>query len=67
MGSCDTPKESINNLLLVKGMYFPDEPIDWDDLLNEFAKPSQVLVLYNFYRKNGNILSCVECQSMWNF
>jgi len=41
MGRCDTPKESIENLLCVRQMYFPEQPIDWDFLLNEFVKPSK--------------------------
>jgi hypothetical protein len=39
MGRCDTPKESIENLLCVKQMHFPDQPIDWEHLLDEFASP----------------------------
>jgi hypothetical protein len=40
MGRCDTPKESIENLLLRRQRYFPEQPIDWEYLLNEFFKPS---------------------------
>jgi hypothetical protein len=40
MGRCDTPKESIENLLQVKQMHFPDQPLDWDYLLNGFSLPS---------------------------
>ena len=40
MGRCDTPKESIENLLLVKQMHFPDQPIDWEYLIDEFASSS---------------------------
>ena len=39
VGRCDTPKESIENLLHVKQMHFPEQPIDWGYLLDEFAKP----------------------------
>jgi hypothetical protein len=39
MGRCDTPKERIENLLSVKQMYYPEQPIDWDHLLDEFASP----------------------------
>jgi hypothetical protein len=42
MGRCDTPKERIENLLHVKQMHFPDQPLDWDYLLDKFAKPSWV-------------------------
>jgi hypothetical protein len=40
MGRTDTPKESIENLLCVKQMQFPDQPLDWEYLLDEFVKPS---------------------------
>jgi hypothetical protein len=40
MGRCDTPKERIENLLCVKQMHFPQQPIDWDHLLDVFAEPS---------------------------
>ena len=42
MGRCDTPKGSIDNLLRVKEMHFPDQTIDWENLLDEFASSSQV-------------------------
>ena len=37
MGYCDTPKDSIENLLRVKQMHFPKQPLDWGYLLDEFA------------------------------
>jgi hypothetical protein len=40
IGRTDTPKERIENLLHVKQMHFPEQPIDWDHLLDEFVKPS---------------------------
>jgi hypothetical protein len=40
MGRCDTPKESIEQLLRVKQMHFPDQPIDWDHLLNMLSQAS---------------------------
>ena len=42
LGRRDTPKESIENLLQVKQMHFPEQHIDWDHLLDEFALPSNV-------------------------
>jgi hypothetical protein len=42
MGMCDTPKERIENLLRVKQIHFPEQPIDWDYLLDEFASNSYV-------------------------
>ena len=43
MGRTDTPKESIESLLHVRRMHFPEQPIDWEYLLDEFvnlANPS---------------------------
>ena len=40
MGRCGTPKESIENLLRVKQIHFPDQPINWGYLLDFFAEPS---------------------------
>jgi hypothetical protein len=40
MGRCDTPKERIENLLCSKQMHFPEQPIDWDHLLDVFAERS---------------------------
>ena len=41
MGRCDTPKDRIENMLRVKKMHFPDQPIDWEYLLDKFARPSK--------------------------
>jgi hypothetical protein len=41
MGRCDTPKERIENLLCVKQMHFPEQPIDWEYLLHKFAFPTK--------------------------
>jgi hypothetical protein len=40
MGRCDTPKECIENLLHVKKVHFPEQPIDWNYLLDKFARYS---------------------------
>jgi hypothetical protein len=40
MGRCDTPTESIENLLRVRQMHFPEQPLDWEYLLDVFAEPS---------------------------
>jgi hypothetical protein len=42
MGRCDTPKESIENLLCVKQIHFPEQPINWEYLLDKFAQPSDI-------------------------
>jgi hypothetical protein len=39
MGRCDTPTKCIENLLYVKQTQFPEQPIDWEYLLDEFRKP----------------------------
>jgi hypothetical protein len=41
MGRCDTPKERIENLLCVQRMYFPEQSLNWEYLLNKFAEPSK--------------------------
>ena len=40
MGRTDAPKESIDNLLRAKQIHFPDQPIDWEYLLDEFLSSS---------------------------
>jgi hypothetical protein len=42
MGRCDTPKERIENLLCFKQLHFPDQPLDWDYLLDKFVHPSDL-------------------------
>jgi hypothetical protein len=39
MGRFDTPKESFENLLHVRQMMFPEQPIDWGYLLDKFVRP----------------------------
>jgi hypothetical protein len=60
MGRCDTPKESIENLLCVNQMHFPSQPIIWEYLLDKFAQPSNV----SFYGApfQEQIRSC---QTVW--
>jgi hypothetical protein len=40
MGRCDTPKERIQNLLHVRQMHFPAQPLNWEYLLEKFAESS---------------------------
>jgi hypothetical protein len=40
IGRCDTPKERIENLLCAKQMHFPEQQINWEYLLDDFAMPS---------------------------
>jgi hypothetical protein len=42
MGRTDTPKERIENLLHVRQFHFPEQTIDWEYLLYEFVKPSDL-------------------------
>jgi hypothetical protein len=58
MGRCDTPKESIENLLHVKQMHFPEQPIDWDHLLDKFARPSQFLFRTTFIERMQFLFMC---------
>ena len=37
MGRTDTPKEIIENMLRVRQMRFPEQPIDWEYLLNDLS------------------------------
>jgi hypothetical protein len=41
MGRCDTQKERIENLLHVKQTLSPNQPINWDYLLDKFAESSE--------------------------
>jgi predicted house-cleaning noncanonical NTP pyrophosphatase (MazG superfamily) len=41
MGRTSTPKERIENLIHVNQIHFPEQPIDWEYLLDEFVKPCQ--------------------------
>ena len=40
MGRSHTPKENIENILCEKQMHFPEQPLDWEYLLTEFARSS---------------------------
>jgi hypothetical protein len=44
MGRTDTPKENIQNMLHVRQMNFPEQPLDWEYLLEKFAQPSRVSI-----------------------
>jgi hypothetical protein len=58
MGRCDTPKERIENLLRVKQMLFPEQPIDWNHLLDEFVKPSYVCFSFTFTERMHFLFIC---------
>jgi hypothetical protein len=42
MGRTDTPKERIENLLCVRQMHIPEQPLDWEYLLDKFAEPTVI-------------------------
>jgi hypothetical protein len=58
MGRTDTPKESIEKLLSVKQMHFPEQPIDWGYLLDKFARPSCQSVRTCFHKRMQFLVMC---------
>jgi hypothetical protein len=64
MGRCDTPKENITNLLCIRQMHFPDQPLDWDYLLDNFANSFLYCVKENF-RERMQFLPCAAWQRLW--
>jgi hypothetical protein len=58
MGRCDTPKESITNLLCAKQMYFPSQLIDWDYLLDKFANATSFSFSGPFQERVQYIVMC---------
>jgi hypothetical protein len=58
LGRCDTPKERIENLLCVKQMHFPEQPIDWEYLLDEFVDPSELCFESTFTERMQFLLIC---------
>jgi hypothetical protein len=62
MGRTDTPKDNIENLLNGKQMHFPDQPIDWEYLLEEFANNPLYCSLPSLFTGYA-FWSCVACQT----
>jgi hypothetical protein len=58
MGRCDTPKENIENLLHVKQMFFPEQSIDWEYLLDEFAVRSDLCFQSPFQERMRFLFIC---------
>jgi hypothetical protein len=58
MGRTDTPKERIENLLHVRQVHFPEQPIDWKYLLNEFVKPSDFYTNELFQERMRFLVMC---------
>jgi hypothetical protein len=57
MGRCDA-KECIENLLCVKQNHFPEQPLDWEYLLDEFVKPSYICFSDVFRERMQFLLMC---------
>jgi hypothetical protein len=51
MGRCETPKERIENLLHVRQLRFPGQPLDWDRLLDEFALRSDFYMTGDLFQE----------------
>ena len=58
MGRCDTPKESIANLLHAKAL-------PWDHLLIKFAESLRFSHYGVANQKRLQFLLCAACQSVW--
>jgi hypothetical protein len=56
MGRCETPEERIDNLLHVRQLHFPCQPIDWEYLLNEFVKPSDFSLRVALFQERMHFL-----------
>jgi hypothetical protein len=56
VGRTDTPKESIENLLCVKQMQFPDQPLDWEYLLDKFVQPSLYSINHTLFMQRMRFL-----------
>jgi hypothetical protein len=56
IGRCDMPKENIENLLHVKQMHFPEQPIDWEYLLDKFVQPSHYSLNHILFLKRMQFL-----------
>ena len=58
MGRRDTPieRERIKNLLHVKQTLFPEQPLNWDYLLNKFAEPSNCTLSGGLFQERMRFL-----------
>ena len=66
LGRCDTPKESIENLLFVKQMHFPDRQLIGNICLTNLYSLHNSILVDHQIRKGCDFLSCAACQSMWS-
>jgi hypothetical protein len=58
MGRTDTPKENIEILLNVRQFHFPEQPIDWEYLLDEFVNPSKFCFELTFTERMHFLITC---------
>jgi hypothetical protein len=58
MGRTDTPKESIEKLLCVNQMHFPEQPIDWEYLLDEFVYSTRFSFRSTFIERMQFLVKC---------
>jgi hypothetical protein len=58
MGRTDTPKENIENLLRVKQMHFPEQPIDWNHLLDGFSSSTLHSFWNSFQERMHFLVTC---------
>jgi hypothetical protein len=58
MGRCDALKDSIENLLRVKQMHFPEQPLDWGYLLDEFASNVHISFQSTFKQRMQFLTMC---------
>jgi hypothetical protein len=58
MGRTDTPKENIENMLWMKQLHFPEQPINWGYLLDKFVQPSQFSFQSTFIERMQFLFMC---------
>ena len=58
MGRWDALKDSIENLLRVKQMHFPEQPLDWGYLLDEFASNVHISFQSTFKQRMQFLTMC---------
>ena len=58
LGRCDTPKERIEILLCVRQMFFPEQSIDWEYLLDEFVVRSDLCFQSTFTNRMRFLVMC---------
>jgi hypothetical protein len=58
MGRTDTPKERIENLIRVRQMFFPEQPLDWEYLLHHFMSVPNVSFHSIFTERMQFLVTC---------